>query len=148
VRLIELHGLEETAADPLQHGTLNLVPQALRIDNPAAGRRNNNLRNTHPSVRPVDLHICHDRGAFLRPVLAEGNSTTTHDRLASIRPARWPVLPASPLHRGVEHPQSHRVLKIVTAEFNRIRVLVGHDFIQEGFDREVALDASWCPKID
>src|SRR5207253_11137088 len=128
--------------------SLNLVTEPLRIDDPTACGRNNNLANLNPSARAVDAHIRHDRRAFLWPVLAEGDSTTAHDGLASIRPMQWPGLPAGLLHCSVEHLQSHCIFKVVTTELCWIRLLFGRDFVHEGFNREAALDAARPPKID
>jgi hypothetical protein len=115
----------------LKHGSLNLAPECLRIDYPAAGDRNNDLRNLNSSARPVDKHLGDDCPKFLRHVLTERDPTAAHNGLSSIGPARWPGLPLSLLHRGVEHLQSHRISEIVTTKFNRIRLLFGRDLVHE-----------------
>ena len=148
MRSVEFHSLEESPADSLKNGPLDLVPEPLRIDDPATGHRDDDSGNTDASAAPVDFDLCNDSGAFLRAVLAEGDSATAHHRLAGIRPRRWPRLPAGLLYRGLQHLQGHRILEIATAEFDWIHLLVRRDFVNKGFNSEVALYASGCPKID
>ena len=102
VRPVEFHSLEESPADSLKNGTLDLVPEPLRIDDPPAGYCDNNLGNMNASARPVDFDLGNDRRAFLGTMLAERDAATGYDRLTGIGPRRWAGLPVGFVRRGIQ----------------------------------------------
>src|SRR5207245_10741471 len=111
---------------------LDLVPEPLRIDDPATGHRDDDSGNTDASARPVDFDLCNDSGAFLWAVLAEGDSAPAHHGLGGIRPRRWPRLPAGLLSGGRQHLQGHRILEIAPAAFDQIHLPAHRDFVNTG----------------